>query len=102
MTESEGFAGYAAVAPCRVVGGHLDDEATQLHRGAGPPGRVGSSGGRFGVDASATGSLVRRASQIAAVATGPPRPHPAGPGPPPRALAGCSVGAGLRSGGAAQ
>ena len=42
--EADEFAGYAAVAPRGVVGGHLDDEATQLHRGAGPPGRPAGLG----------------------------------------------------------
>ena len=40
MTEAGELAGDAAVAPCRVVGGHLGDEAAKLHRGAGPPGRL--------------------------------------------------------------
>ena len=44
VTEADEFAGDTAVAPCRVVGGHLDDEATQLHRGAGPPGRPAGLG----------------------------------------------------------
>ena len=44
VAEADEFAGDAAAAPCRVVGAHLDDEATQLHRGAGPPGRPGGLG----------------------------------------------------------
>ena len=39
VTETSKLAGDAAVAPGGVVGGHLDDETTQLHRSAGPPGR---------------------------------------------------------------
>ena len=52
MAESDEFAGYAAVAPCRVVGGHVDDEVTQLHRGAGPPRRPAKLGPVAGDSAS--------------------------------------------------
>ena len=44
VTEADKFAGDAAVAPRGVAGSHLDDEATQLHRGAGPPRRPAGSG----------------------------------------------------------
>ena len=52
VTEADEFAGDAAVAPRRVVGGHLDDAATQLHRGAGPPGRPARLGPVAGDSAS--------------------------------------------------
>ena len=44
VTEADEFTGDAAVAPRGIVGGHLDDEATQLHRGAGPAGRPAGLG----------------------------------------------------------
>ena len=44
VAEADEFAGDAAVAPCGVAGGHLDDETTQLHRSAGPAGRPAGSG----------------------------------------------------------
>jgi len=59
VTEADEFTGDAAVAPCRVVGGHVDNEVAAPQKcGAGPaPGRVGSSGGRFGAGANAAASL---------------------------------------------
>ena len=44
MAEADKFAGDAAVAPRGVAAGHLDDETTQLHRGAGPAGRPAGFG----------------------------------------------------------
>ena len=44
VTEANEFAGNAALAPRRVAGSHLDDETTQLHRGAGPAGRPAGLG----------------------------------------------------------
>ena len=52
MTETSELAGGAAVAPGGVVGGHVDDEATQLHRGARPPGRPAGLGTVAGDSAS--------------------------------------------------
>ena len=52
MTEAHEFAGDAAVAPGRVVGGHVDNEATQIHRGAGPARRLAGSGPVAGDSAS--------------------------------------------------
>ena len=56
MAEAGEAGGDAAVAPCRVVGGHVDAETAQLHTNAGPAGRVESSGGRFGAGATPTRS----------------------------------------------
>ena len=52
VTETDELAGDAAVAPCGVADSHLDDETTQLHRGAGPDGRPAGLGPVAGDSAS--------------------------------------------------
>ena len=52
VAETGEFAGDAAVTPGGVVGGHVDDEVTQLHRSAGPPGRPAGLGPTAGDSAS--------------------------------------------------
>ena len=52
MSEAGGLAVETAVAPCGVAGGRLDDETTQIYRGAGLDGCLARSGPVAGDSAS--------------------------------------------------
>ena len=98
MAEADKFAGDAAVAPGGIVGGHVDDETTKFHRGAGLAGRPAGLGPVAGDSASVPtqqGLWGDKPASSLRSRQGRRDRTQQGSGPRRRRLVGCSGGAGL-------